>query len=366
METAHHLCTTDEILSSEDVTNIERSVLKPLSCEELKGAIERRGRPQRLPMLYYMWINPNGFEEESPKFRELLESYPYDIETFQIYMPPVFRDDPNSDYAWVKKSPPPMEKLGYDNRIAIEDWEEFDDMVPDLPRWDDPRMMSPAPAHGEQYRLGMWWYCFFERLWSLRGMENALMDFYLYPERIHQFFGWLTDFYCKMMERAKREMDLDGIFVSDDIGTQTGPFFSPEIFRTFFKPYYARLIAKAHALGMHFWLHCCGNIQAFLPDFVEIGLDVLHPIQKGTMDAGEIGRKWGDKICILAGVDVQYTMAFGTETDVVEELHRLTDAFDRPDGGLLMTFGNGSTPDWKYENVKRLLEETAGIPRPRG
>ena len=329
---------------------------KPLTREELTQVIERKGRARRLPMLYNMWINPWIYGEKSNDFNDLLQKYPYDMETVGINMPPVFRDDPNSDYSWVKKSPPPLETLGYDNRIAIEDWDEFDDMLPDLPRWDDPRLIPAVPEPGEKYRLGMWWYCFYERLWSLRGMENALTDFYLEPERVHQLFDWLTEFYCKMMERAKKEMKLDGIFVSDDIGTQTGPFFSVEVFREFFKPYYARIIEKAHSLGMHFWLHSCGNIEAFLPDFIEIGLDVLHPIQKGTMDAAEINEKFGGKICILAGIDVQHTMAFGDEQEVKDELHRLVSAFDRPEGGLMLTFGNGNTPDWCYDNLKTLLE----------
>lgn len=344
---------------------MELEKLSPLGRAEIVRTIEHKGRAPRLPMLYHMWLNPDIYGDEVPKFRALLQACPYDIESVEIHMPPVFQDDPADDYCWVRKSPPRNQTLGYDNRIAIDDWDEFDDMLPDLPRWDDPRLMTPTPKTGDRYRLGMWWYCFYERLWSLRGMENALMDFYLAPERIHQFFGWLTDFYCRMMERAKKELDLDGIFVSDDIGTQTGPFFSLEIFREFFKPYYARIIAKAHELGMHFWLHSCGNVEAFLPDFVEIGLDVLHPIQKGAMDAAAISRQWGDKLCILAGVDVQHTMAFGDEQEVRAELRRLLEAFDRPDGGLMLTFGNGCTPDWKYENVKTLFEATADVAPPR-
>ena len=78
--------------------------------------------------------------------------------------------------------------------------------------------------------------------------------------------------------------------------SQTAPFFSPKIFREFFKPYYQELVAYAHELGMHFWLHCCGNILAFLPDLIEIGVDVLHPIQKYTMDEREVAQKYG---CLL-------------------------------------------------------------------
>ena len=90
-----------------------------------------------------------------------------------------------------------------------------------------------------------------------------------------------------MLTRAKMELDLDAVWTSDDIGTQTSAFFSLEIFQTFFKPYYQELIEHAHSLGMHFWLHTCGNVRSFIPDLIEIGLDVLHPIQKHTMDEKE-------------------------------------------------------------------------------
>ena len=64
---------------------------------------------------------------------------------------------------------------------------------------------------------------------------------------------------------------------------------------------------------------------------------------------------------VLAGIDVQHTMAFGDEQEVKDELHRLTSAFDRPEGGLMLTFGNGNTPDWRYDNLKTLLEESFAL-----
>lgn len=184
------------------------------------------------------------------------------------------------------------------------------------------------------------------------------MDFYLYPDEVHRLFRKLTDFYLRILERIKEEADADGIFVTDDIGTQTGPFFSLEIFRDFFKPYYKELIDKAHSLGMHFWLHSCGNIELFLEDFIEIGLDVLHPIQKHTMDYREIAEKYGDRICLLVGFDVQQTIPFGTPEEVRQEVRELIDIFSRPNGRFMLTMGNGSTLDWQLESLEALYDET--------
>jgi len=161
------------------------------------------------------------------------------------------------------------------------------------------------------------------------------------------------------MERAKEEYNVDAIFTSDDIGTQTGPFFSLEFFRTFFKPYYKQMIDKAHELGIHFWLHTCGNVEPFLEDFIEIGLDVIHPIQKYTMDEKEIARKYGGRICFLVGFDVQRIIPFGTPNEVAIEARYLIETFSRPDGRFMMTMGNGSTRDWQKESLQALYDEIA-------
>jgi uroporphyrinogen-III decarboxylase len=208
------------------------------------------------------------------------------------------------------------------------------------------------------YRVGLWWYWLFERHWSLRGMENALCDFYDSAEEVHRLYRALTDFYKDMLLRGRRELGLDAVWTSDDIGTQTAPFFSLEIFRTFFKPYYRELIDCAHELGMHFWLHCCGNILPFLPELIEIGLDVLHPIQKYAMDEREVARRYGDQLCIWAGFDVQQSIPYGTPEDVRREVRFMIDTYFRSDGRFLLAAGNNMTPDTPLESLDALLDES--------
>ena len=168
------------------------------------------------------------------------------------------------------------------------------------------------------------------------------------------YFQNSQTFTCGLWSGQKKNWRLTA-FCFDDIGTQTAPFFSLEIFREFFKPYYKKLIEKAHELGTHFWLHSCGNIELFLPEFIEIGLDVIHPIQRNTMNEQAVADKFGGQICILAGVDVQYLMAFGTPDEVRKEADFLKTTYRRPEGRLMLTMGNGSTPDWKTGNLEALL-----------
>ena len=160
-----------------------------------------------------------------------------------------------------------------------------------------------------------------------------------------------------MIERGKRELNLDGIFTSDDLGTQSSTFFSVRIFREFFAPYYKEIIDRVHELGMHFWLHTCGNIEAFLPEFIDLGIDVLHPIQKYTMEEKRIAGAFGDKIAIWSGFDVQQTIPYGTPEEVRREVRFLIDTYARRDGRFMLTLGNGATPDTPLESLDALLDE---------
>lgn len=327
--------------------------------EELKAIIEGRGCGKNVPMLYDQWIAPSVMGDQEEGVRRLLSEVPCDAAAVEFVWPDMDRapqDDP--DYRWMHRDVERKKGVGLDSEGCLE-WEEADAFYAHFPSADYPGLIpGERPKDDGRYLLGRFWYCFFERLWSLRGMENALTDFYLYPEEVHRLFRKLTDFYMRAMERGVEELGIDGIFTSDDIGTQKAPFFSLEIFREFFKPYYRELCDKAHELGIHFWLHSCGNIELFLKDFIEIGLDVIHPIQKGTMDEKRIAQKYGDRICLYVGFDVQQTIPFGTEEEVRREVRHLIDTYARPDGRFLLTMGNNTTQDWKLSSLEALYDET--------
>jgi uroporphyrinogen-III decarboxylase len=166
----------------------------------------------------------------------------------------------------------------------------------------------------------------------------------------------LTDFYKAVVTRGRKELGLDAIWTSDDIGMQTSPFFSIGVFREFFKPYYKELIDHVHSLGMHFWLHACGNIKPFIPELIEIGLDVLHPIQKYTMVENEIAAEFGKDICIWGGMDVQRIIPYGSPDDVRREVRFMFDTYFRRDGRFMLTAGNNMTADTPLKNLQALLD----------
>lgn len=333
---------------------------EPLSREEVKSVIEGRGAAGRVPVFVHFWVHPEVFEgEKLDRINALLNEYPQDAQTFYLNIPQVYEapdDDPS--YRWSYKDRTADGNAALDSSGFIQDWDdELDLLLQDFPSADYPGLIPEKREPDGRYRLGCWWYFFFERFWSIRNMEEALIDFYENPEAIHALFRKLCDFYKRMLERAKYELDLDGIFTSDDLGTQTGTFFSTAIFDEFFAPYYKEVIDKAHELGMHFWLHTCGNIEAFLSRYIELGVDVIHPIQKHTMEEKKIAETYGDQIAIWSGFDVQQTIPYGTPEDVRREVRFLTDTYARPDGRFLFTLGNGTTKDLPEASLEALLDE---------
>jgi hypothetical protein len=332
---------------------------KPLSREEIKKVITGKGAARRIPLAVHEWINPDIFGERTPQYREILDQYPCDIVKIHLKIPQVFdapADDPS--YRWLNFDNPFPPGTALDANSALDDWAKLDGVIADFPDPNYPQLIiKNPPADTGRYRVGLWWYWLFERLWSIRGMENALCDFYENSEAVHRLFRALTDFYKVVITRGRNELGLDAIWTSDDIGMQRSPFFAIEVFREFFKPYYKELIEHTHLLGMHFWLHACGNIQPFIPELIEIGLDVLHPIQKYTMDEKEIAAQFGNDICIWAGMDVQRIIPYGSPEDVRREVRFMFDTYHRKSGRLILAAGNNMTADTPLESLHALLDE---------
>jgi uroporphyrinogen decarboxylase len=104
---------------------------------------------------------------------------------------------------------------------------------------------------------------------------------------------------------------VDIIRVLDDYGTQRGLLIGPQRWRSFIKPELARIVAAAKAGGALFWLHSCGYVMDILPDLVDIGIDILDPVQVMANDQAEAKRLYGDKLCLMGGMDTQRVLTLG-------------------------------------------------------
>jgi len=335
---------------------------EPLTRDEVMSVIEGRSTASRVPVNLHFWVHPKEFEEREPQVHEILNRFPVDIQIHGMWMPSQFRNQHEAcpDFSWLPWEPPPAAEtaVGIDAAVALSDWDRIDEIIESFPTADmPPTVIGNAPEHGS-YCLMRFFFCLFERHWMLRGMTNALMDYYTNAAEVHRLFDALTTLYCGLIERAAAERKYDGLWTSDDLGTQTAPFFSVDIFREFFKPYYRRIFETCHALGLHAWMHACGDVAAFIPDWIDAGLDVLHPIQKYCMDDEEIAATFGDKLTLFSGIEVQQVIPWGTPDEVRAEVRRLMDVYWRPgEGRMMFTAGNGVNGDCTLESLEALFDE---------
>ena len=330
-----------------------------LSREEVIKAIERR-RPCRVPMILHHYAPPRVYGERAAEMQAILREYPMDVRFHIQHMPSIW-EEPGGlrGYSWMRRPAPPAtgQARGMDAEVAITDWAQLDEVLAHPP---DPEAGGRSPCDEDpyegagRYSIIHWWNCLYEKAWKLRGMENLLMDFHLNPEPARRLLDAITDFSCGVIRRAARDLRVEGVWVTDDIGMQTGPMFGLDIFREFFKPCYERLFRTAHENHMHFWLHSCGNIEVFLPDLIEIGVDVIHPIQKHTMDMERVAARYGGQVCFWAGMDAQRILPGGTPDDVRRETRFLVDTFDR----CMLALGNVVTADVPLENLRAFFDES--------
>ncbi len=339
---------------------------KVLQREQVRSVIEGRGAAPRVPVLLHFWTHADAFGDRTPAVQALMERHLQDVQSIGVRMPgdaEAPTEDPR--YRWLTgtRAAGAAADQALDAHALIADWSELDAILADFPDPRSPVALPENPVPDGRYRLAGWWYCLFERHWSLRGMTNALMDYYTDPAQVHRLYRALTDFYLGLIDRIGTELRADGVLTSDDIGMQTGPFFRETIFDEFFAPYYRELAQRAHARGMHFWLHACGNIEPFLPRLIDLGVDVIHPIQKYAMDERRIAEIYGGRVCVWAGFDVQRIIPFGTPAEVRAEVRHLMDTWHRPEGRMMFTAGNGINGDCPVESLRALYEEAYGYGR---
>ena len=244
----------------------------------------------------------------------------------------------------------------------IKDWSQLDAylaaQVPD-PRAPG-RLDAALPvlrAHGPtKYCVAMIHLALFERLHCLRGMQNTFVDFCAHEQEVRRLLDVLAEYLLELI-RAWGELGADAVFLTDDWGTQTSLMVSPAMWRSYFKAHYRRVFDEAHRFGMDVIFHSCGNVTAIVPDLIDVGVDVLDPIQPGAMDVSEVARRFGGKVSFCGAVDVQHLLVSGSPQEIKDSVRRIIGTLGRPFGaGLIVAPANVITPEVPLENLRALFE----------
>lgn len=210
---------------------------------------------------------------------------------------------------------------------------------------------APDPQREELYRDAAWtlrefkeeyWIVgvtvttIFETAWALRGYERLLTDLVTDPDLAAAILEIPYRYHLAAAQRLV-EMGVDMIWVGDDVGSQAGMLISPALWRRLFKPKWAEFFASLKRLNPELKIayHSDGVIEPIIADLIEVGLDVLNPVQPACMDPAQLKRQYGNHLSFWGTIDEQHTLPFGSPDDVAREVRTRLQTVGH-DGGLII------------------------------
>ena len=201
----------------------------------------------------------------------------------------------------------------------------------------------------------------------MRGFEDWYMDFRANPDLICALMDAVLEIRLHMARRALEEVaDLvDVVSVGDDVADQRGPQVSPAMFRQFIKPRFARYFDQVRSFtSAKIVFHSCGSVYKLLPDFIDLGIDAIHPVQvtAADMETARLKREFGDKLVFWGGIDTQHVLPTGSIEDVREEVRRRIGDL-APGGGYILGAVHNIQPDVSPENIWAMYEAAREIGR---
>jgi len=194
----------------------------------------------------------------------------------------------------------------------------------------------------------------------LRGMEQGFLDIAERPKFVRRLFEKVGAFFLEMNRRMfeAAEGRADIFLMGDDFGTQRGLLISPAAWRELIAPHLAAQCALAHRRGLRVMHHSCGAIRELIPDLIEVGVDILNPVQvrAAGMNPVELKRDFGDRLCFHGGVDVQQTLPRGTpaavRAETAERIRVLGDG-----GGYILAPTHNFQWDVPVDNILAMYAE---------
>ena len=200
-------------------------------------------------------------------------------------------------------------------------------------------------------KIGMTYY---ERAWSLTGMENLLMDFVLEPEFVDDLFDRILQYNLKIIDAAVT-YDIDGFYFGDDYGQQNGMIMGPETWRRFIKPGLAVMIERVKSAGKIAALHSCGNISDILRDLIDIGLDIYQTVQPEIYDLKKLKTEYGKDLSFWGAISTQRLLPFATPAELTA-VTRDTISIMGMGGGYIAGPTHQAPADVPAENIIALIE----------
>lgn len=294
------------------------------------------------------------------------------------WVPMDFEWTPEMDEALRKRSgdTDPQEFFECDTRMLgyIEPWldERFDmrsctqsEQVDGYPWADLPKIERFEPIsekvlqyHQRKIPVILGGANFFENFTGTRGLEQILMDLAEGNEVVGRIIERMTE--CEVVcATAAAKTGIDIFRCSADFGTQRGPLISMGTFKQYFYPMMKAVISAVRDIrpDIIIFFHSCGNIEPFIEHFVELGIDILDPIQPETMDICALKNRYGRQLCFHGGIGIQSVLREGNPQQVRDSVRRTIDVM-ADGGGYICAPSHTLQHDIPFENIEAFVEAT--------
>lgn len=247
----------------------------------------------------------------------------------------------------------------------FEDFHNVSDVAdfpwPDPSKYIDPSacLKSVSEVPEGNVVMGVIWSAHFQDACAAFGMEEALMRMMLEPEMFQAVIDRIADFYLEANEIFYKATKgkLHAVLIGNDLGSQGGLMIDPDSIRQFVLPGTRKLIAQAKRYGLKVIHHSCGSIYDIIPDLIEAGVDVIHPIQAlaTNMEPGRLYDHFGQQVSFCGGVDAQQLLVNGKPEEVRAKVKELRRIF--PTGLIISPSHEAILADIPPANIQALFDE---------
>ena len=208
----------------------------------------------------------------------------------------------------------------------------------------------------EYFIIGRVHCTIFESAWALRGLDTLMIDMYMNSELANHLFDETFNYHLRVSMNMT-ELGADMIWLGDDVGAQSSMLIDPQIWREYLKPRMASLISKLKSINSKIKIayHSDGSNYEIIPDLIEIGIDVLNPVQTECMDPEILKREYGQQLSFFGGIAVQSTLPMGSPDAIRKEYEWLRETLGKG-GGWICAPTHHVQLDTPVENFFTLLD----------
>jgi uroporphyrinogen decarboxylase len=209
--------------------------------------------------------------------------------------------------------------------------------------------------------IGGCWSPIFHDSTELVDMEEFFVKMYTDPAVCEAIIAKCCEFYLELDRRtfADNPGKVDMYFIGNDFGSQRALLMSPDMWRRFYKPYVAKLIAQARQNGCVTAIHSCGDIHEIIGDFIEIGVDAINPIQIGAehMKPEDLMDTFGADCVFFGGIDENNILQYATEEEVRAETRRIIDILGKHGRYIVAASHDYLLPEIPAKSIVAMFDE---------